>query len=293
MTNTSPPRRFALWVIPVIAMGTVVAVSMLSALFFGFSSMLDALSSDQHVTEGAAEGADEDQPLVEGAASSPSAVSPILCPDECYNPESVRLLTMGDADFRKLGVDQVAVVPPDYAPTMVGTIYTKESESWTSSGGSPDGCFFFQTSAAYGPTMDSALGSDDDEVYYLGTHAGDRAAFADQSVRLFESTEAASAYLAELQGVIDGCSQVEIGPADDRFSAVITPAPALDLPDTIAAVGWVHTADPGTRWRAYVFDVQAANAVVRIRLVTDGSISEKRFRTAVQTYLFQLELNKP
>ena len=108
MTNTSPPRRFALWVIPVIAMGTVVAVSMLSALFFGLSSMLDALSSDQHVTEGAAEGADEDQPLVEGAASSPSAVSPILCPDECYNPESVRLLTMGDADFRKLGVDQVA-----------------------------------------------------------------------------------------------------------------------------------------------------------------------------------------
>ncbi|NYF11268.1 hypothetical protein HDC94_002424 [Leifsonia sp. AK011] len=293
MANPQPSRAFALWVIPVLALGAIVGVSMLLALFFGVVSVVDALSPSRGANEAATAQDDGGQPLVQGTASASEAESPIVCPDECYDSQSVRLLTMGDADFRKLGVAELAEVPPNFTPITVGSVYDRENEDWTSSEGSPDNCFFFQASAAYGSVMDAALSSDDDEVYYLGTHTGDRAAFADQSVRLFDSTEAASAYLAELQETIDGCSRVEIGPRDDRFTAAITPAPALDVPETIAAVGWVHTADPGTRWRAYVFDLQAANAVVRIRLVTDGAISEKRFRTAVETYMFQLELNKP
>jgi hypothetical protein len=104
----------------------------------------------------------------------------------------------------------------------------------------------------------------------------------DQSVRIFDDSAAASTHLNRLAASIAGCESVEFGPVDDRYVAHVSAAPALALPDRIAAAGWVRTGVPGLRWRVYVFDLQHANLVVRLRLFTDGTIREEDFRAFVE-----------
>jgi hypothetical protein len=59
----------------------------------------------------------------------------------------------------------------------------------------------------------------------------------------------------------------------------ITAQAAIDVPNDVAAVGWVREGSPGPRWRSYVWDLQRGNLVVQVRVLTDGSVLEENVAT--------------
>ena len=87
-----------------------------------------------------------------------------------------------------------------------------------------------------------------------------------------------------------GCEGYEIGDAQTYWTADVSLAPALDLPETVAAAGWVEESPFG---RYYVWDLQRANIVVRTTVFTDGLITQEQADTFNETLATTLGLLKP
>ena len=235
-----------------------------------------------------------DQSLVSGEPGAPVAVRPLECAGPCFDDTSLPALTAPAERFARLGlIDETT--PPEFSdPVPAGVLIDGASESWVTSQGTPDECFFATSSAPYAVTYPSAEPDSSGTVVFLATHEDrDRVDLVDHSARLFPDTAAASDYLAALATAVSECGSLELGPDDDRRSATVTPMPALDLPDEVAAAGWVREGTPGPRWRCYVVDLQRGNVVVRIRLFTDGLITENQFRNTVELYAKQLATVEP
>lgn len=66
------------------------------------------------------------------------------------------------------------------------------------------------------------------------------------------------------------------------FAARVAAAPALRLPDSVAAYGWTESNDYS---RVYAVDLQRGNLVARVTLTTDGSgPTETEFRVLAEEY---------
>lgn len=230
-----------------------------------------------------------DQPLVEGEPGSSVAVDPLECAGPCFDESSIPALTADAQMFARLGLGEETAPPGTYDPTTAGQLAREGNQYWESYGGEPDECFFAPTSAPILAADESAGIESADAVHFLGTY--EDIVFVDmmeQSARVFPDSASASAYLAALATAIRSCDRVEIGPSDDRYSATITPTPALSLPNEVAAIGWVREGLPGARWRAYTIDLLRGNVVVRVRLLTDGAVTEQQYRNTVELYAKQL-----
>jgi len=230
-----------------------------------------------------------DQPLVTGEAASPHAATPLECPDVCFTDDSVEDAIALETTFARLGTRDATFPAGTYDPVSAGDLYRRDAAGWESYNGTPDSCFFGPTSSPYGASLDPANGEVEDLVHFVGTHENvTRTNLVDQSVRVFADSATAVAFMEELSAQIADCPVIEIGPPGDRYTAEITAAPALDVDDSIAAIGWVRTGDPGPRWRSYTMDLQRSNLVVRMRLLTDGSLTEEEFRAFAVDYGEQL-----
>lgn len=228
----------------------------------------------------------EDQPLVVGEPGSPVAVEPVQCPDSCFDATSILTLEMDEWDFDKHGFP-VPISLDDADETAAVSAAIERFLGGAQAGANPDACLFAEPGAPISTFTDADRASSD-LLVTLAKYSDDaRHDEATQSVRLFPSTEAAASYLSELSWGVKSCAAA----AAER--AVVTSAPGLEVPDSLADVGWVATSEPGVGWRRYVFNIQAANAVVRFEYVTDGSVTEKRIRSSVQFYLTQLAYNLP
>ncbi|MBU1459100.1 MAG: hypothetical protein KKC89_06010, partial [Gammaproteobacteria bacterium] len=66
------------------------------------------------------------------------------------------------------------------------------------------------------------------------------------------------------------------------WSTAVAPAPALDVPDSVAALGWSQSNQWG---RTYEVDIQRGNLVVRLVLNSDGAgPTEQQFRQIAEDY---------
>lgn len=240
----------------------------------------------------------QEQPLLSGDPGIPVAVEPLECTGPCFDESSLPALTAPAERFARLGlVDETT--PPEFAEHgTAGELAVRDAQTWREAGGSPDECFFATTSAPYAAVLPDLAAPDatgaDDPLVFLATHE-DRARIdlADHSVRIFPDTAAATAYLTALADAISGCDQFGIQPEGERREGTVTPLPALSVPDEVAAVGWVREGQPGPRWRAYVVDIQRGNVVLRIRIFTDGLITEQQFRNTVELYAKQVATVEP
>lgn len=268
-----------------IATGALVLVGLLTTAVVAFvNGTIEAFDRDVK----------PDQPLVSGDPGVPVAQRPLECEGPCFDETSLPALTAPDERFSRLGlIDETT--PPEFAdPVPAGELIADASEWWLTYHGTPDQCFFVTSSAPYAATYPSAEPDSADTVVFLATHEDrDRIDLVDHSARLFPDTAAATAYLAGLAAAVSDCEGIEVGPDDDRQTATITPMPALALPDEVAAAGWVREGTAGPRWRCYVVDLQRGNVVVRIRLFTDGLITEHQFRNTVELYAKQLATVEP
>jgi hypothetical protein len=229
-----------------------------------------------------------DQPLLGGAPGSPVAIQPLVCETACFTDASVPATLARESEIAQLGVTDTTEPAGTFDPVTAEQLVRSAAADWEAYDGAPDACFFAPASSPVGATLTFDADSDD-AIHFTGTHQDEaRYEMFDQAVRVFPDSATAEAYMSALSESIDACHVITIGPPEDRYSAEISPAPALDPDPATAAVGWVRTGDPGPRWRAYVFDVQFGNLVVRSRMLTDGRVTEQEFRSYVEGYSAQL-----
>lgn len=278
-----PPRRPA-WLIPVIA-GAVVLVLGIGALVVGavvfFTTVSRTAAGNDPVTV-----AGPPAPPATGDPGSPVAADPLDCVG-CFTPRDAARLRLAPLVYLDLGLDY-----DDGAPysTTVGEELDLSVDGWQDVGGDPAECFFAfpQSPIAHTPDGRTAEG-DDDHLHYPSWHFDETETYwLTEGVRLFDDSDAATAYMAGLETAVDGCDTYSL--PDNGWIARLEAAPALDLPASVAAYGWVET---GGYNRYYVFDLQRGNLVLRVALGSDGvGPTEAEFRAFAESYadlLGQLE----
>ncbi|CAN5183416.1 hypothetical protein BH09ACT5_BH09ACT5_01440 [soil metagenome] len=227
------------------------------------------------------------EPLATGEPGSPVALDPLECPSQCLTYQQVDETAFTQDDLFALGLtveDEGAGVGSAYAANSELSYVVK---NWERGGTSPDACFPMSLTEPLAVALGEDLESPTDRIYYVSAYSDrDQWDYEFQSARVFESTEAASNHMASLSELVAGCTHYSAGNTDGMtWEADVTPAPALTVPDGVAAVGWQEAS---TNYRYYVFDLQRGNIVVRTTLFVTGSTPEKDFREAVANLALRL-----
>lgn len=220
-----------------------------------------------------------------GAPGSPEAAEPVACPSSCFTAAANKELIPGYPVLAALGLQKDVYPPGTYDPVTAGEVYRSNLASWRAANGDPDECFFAPINSPVGSSIADGQTENPDVVTFVGTwgNASQRS-FVDVSSRLFPDTSSASGYLRELATNIQKCTRVDVGPDTNRQVLTVRPAAAITVPTSEAEVGWVRLGTTASEGRAYVIDIQRGNLVVRLRVVTDGTITEARFRSFATTF---------
>lgn len=163
----------------------------------------------------------------------------------------------------------------EFDPATVASVAPKVGEQWQDVGGDEE-CAFLPGNAPY-----FAVGSDaasEDPIVWVQTwQTGDET--MDIAARVFATSEEASTFMRDLHARVAVCpwQDLDVPTAGGLNTTLIqiTPQAAIDVPDEVAAVGWVREGAQGARWRSYVWDLQRGNLVVQVRVLTDGRILEQ------------------
>lgn len=235
-----------------------------------------------------------DQPFVEGPAQQPDATSPLLCPGSCFDIDASDLLAVSAADAASLSIEDELHGVGDLGSSTVAETAPVGGERWLAVGGDAE-CSFIPTSAPYFPVGPDSTSADpirwvqvwetDDEVMDIAT-------------RVFPTTEDASAFMHDLHARVAACpwQDLDIPAAGglDTSLIQITAQAAIDVPNDVAAVGWVREGEPGPRWRSYVWDLQRGNLIVQVRILTDGRVLEQDVSAFVELVATRLgDLQSP
>jgi hypothetical protein len=274
------------WAIALIVVGSVVLVGGIVAGAIALASLTrDVIVAIPQVPVPD----DEAPPLVEGDVASPYAVTPMEC-GGCFGEEYLESTQIDRSELLELGLNKTPQPFSDYA-------YDADDEAglfkqgWREAGGAPGECFVTLPSSPISQGPEDEAKSDGSQIWYTGSFTNDGEwSSLGQSVRMFVSDQEAVDYMLDLNDRIAGCTHYTSGEGDTYWEADVTPAPALTLPASVAAVGWVESA-PYSRY--YSFDVQRGNMVIRTALFTDYGITEKEFRTLVEHVAEQLGAMTP
>lgn len=216
-----------------------------------------------------------DQPFLVGPAQQPDAKTPLACPERCIGLQSAEAMLVSAEEAAQLSIRDERYGVGELEPSTVAAVAPDVGERWLEVGGGAE-CAFFTGNAPY-----FAVGTDstsDDPISWVQTwQTGDE--MMDISAREFDTSEQASGFMHNLRDRVAACPWQDLDvPAAgglDTTLVQITPQAAIEVPDEVAAVGWVREGTPGARWRSYVWDLQRANLVVQVRVMTDGRILEQ------------------
>ncbi len=255
-----------------------------STLFSNVDELIS--SSDLGSDDGSGEsepstGVSDNEEPISGPAQSARAASPHDCAGNgCFTDEVIASVIPSEEVFDDLHLGTVYDAYGDYDSSTPGQERRYTLESWQDQEGSPDACFFtyYSTPGIEPIVLEKGAGSD--QIDYIGSHTDTREySSLSQSTRLFDDSAIAADYMSGLAEPIDGCSPYESTYEydGDTYSTVttVTAAPQLDLPDSVAAIGWVEDSENG---RYYVYDLQVGNLVVRSILSTYNEVTEQEFR---------------
>lgn len=279
-----------------IALGALLVIGGLgAAIYFVAQSAISTLDSAEPDTP--ASPTDENEyvpiefePLVEGAPSNPSAVEPMQCADACFSQGMLSRAQPDRASINDLGLPNIES-PFGVDSSSPDTEYTNSSRTWVSGEGEPEACFFTYLTSPVVATLGDRPETSTDQIDFLSyAYSEDEYSYLSMSSRLFGSSARAEEHMAMVHSLVPGCESYDIGTGQDFWTADVSPLPALDLPASVAATGWV---EDGPFGRYYVIDLQRGNLVVRSTLGTDGAITETDFRSFVENYAAKLvELDK-
>lgn len=276
--HPAPPRRARRrWLLPVIVggslavVGLVVGVAILAVQLAGWARDLPLA--------GGTLSEETQEELLLGDPGSPIAVDPLDC-TRCFTLPDARTLGLPEERYEDVGLTES---DGGSFYLTAGEDQAQQTHWWDDSGGTPDNCYFAYSKGPlfFTPGESGEATEFHDPVYYPVWHF-DESMFNSftEGVRVFDDSAAAVGHLAALESAIAGCpdySMPEFG-----WAAALTAAPALDLPDSVAAYGWVES---GGIHRFYAVDLQRGNLVARLTLASDPSgPSEAEFRSLVEAY---------
>jgi hypothetical protein len=225
-----------------------------------------------------------EDPLVTGDKASPVAVEPMEC-GGCFGADDLGFTIIETDELQAVGLTTMVEPWTDYTAHFdsEATFFKK---SWRDATGDPDECFVTYPAAPI-DILDDEIVDDGSIIAYTGTYSDDDEwSTLGQSVRLFPSDQDAMDYMAGVAGSIDACTHYRSGERDTYWEADVTPAPALNIPSSVAAIGWVETTELYSRY--YSFDLQRGNMVIRTGLGTAEEISELEFRALMEHVALQL-----
>ena len=215
-----------------------------------------------------------DQPFLVGPPQQPAAVAPLVCDHQCFELDAAESLAVTTAEVAQLRIKDERFGVGEFEPITVAEASAGMGDQWLEVGGDA-ACSFVPANAPFVAAGDGS--ASEDPIAWIQTwESGDE--MMDLSARSFESTEAAAAFMLDMYGRVAACPWQDLDfPSAgglDTSLVQITAQAAIEVPDDVAAVGWVREGNVGPRWRSYVWDLQRGNLVVQVRILTDGRILE-------------------
>ncbi len=223
----------------------------------------------------------EEGPLLEGEAGAPAPQQPTECDDPCFGVEHLWEAKLTAADFERLGTPVVLDPQGTWADTTPVEQNRFGLEYWNENAFTPDDCLFTasETPVIIERGAPRDLGG---SIHWLTSFESEsRSSIAVRAVRFFPTAQAAQEHLAALHAAIPGCSSYAPDGPFGSWPTEVTAMPALAVPPTTAAVGWVESTDRVGRY--YAVDILRSNAVLRLTLWTDTGIGEEAFRTLAES----------
>ncbi|GAA1764002.1 hypothetical protein [Agromyces humatus] len=268
IVEPSPAKRRGLrwWAWALIALAVVVVLSVpVLGMFAYIGHSLSETSPDQ--------------PFIDGSPQQPDAKAPLACPQRCFELDAAARIAISAEDVAQLSIQDERYGVGALEPSTVAAVAPAAGEQWLALGGDEE-CAFLPANAPFiaaGPGSASA-----DPISWVQTWETDDEV-VDIAARAFSTTEEASAFMRDLHERVAACpwQDLDIPTAGGLDSSLvqITSQAAIDVPNEVAAVGWVREGSPGPRWRSYVWDLQRGNLVVQVRVLTDGRILEQQVAT--------------
>lgn len=282
--TAAPARRSRTGLIVGLTLGGTALLAVILAAVVGGAVALSTRIADQieqsaprDGDESGAEVPDEPEPILEGEPGSPVAVDPLDC-DDCFTALATRDLPLAEEDYADVGL---TVSDEQWGSDSAAREHRVSLGDWRDSEGTPDACFALYTIGPVPPTTEDVDSADTaDTIYYAPYHSSeDEASGMTEAIRVFESSRAAAAHLEAVNASIAECPQYSA--AGDGYAAVVSAAAALEVPDDVAAVGWVEESGP---FRYYGMDLVRGNLVVRLTLSTGPAVTEADFRGLAEAY---------
>jgi hypothetical protein len=263
-----------------VIIGSVLVAALLVAGVAFAAVQIVALAGPSAVDSGGENpGSTRPEPLLEGDPGSPLAEEPLPC-GACFGLADARDIQLPDASYEALGL---FVSDESTYEVTVGDEQTSNTKWWRSDGGTPEECYYGYAKAPlfFAPGKQDDPAANTDMIYYPDWHSDeDEYYFFTEGVRVFDDSALATAFLAGVESAVAACPSLSFPEAG--YSAQVSPAPALELPASVAAYGWVESGGDG---RYYGFDLQRGNLVARLTLSSDGlGPSEQEFRRLVEEY---------
>jgi hypothetical protein len=227
----------------------------------------------------------EFEPVQVGEPGSPVAVEPLECVDNCFGQDVFALAVTDDVSVERLGLGQTDYRLGDYGTTDPSAENDENLGYWYADEGSPGNCFFTYFGTPVVPTSTIGSNSTDPIEHTQGSSSEDYYSTLGMAARVFSSSDAAAEHMGLLADKVNSCDHYSTNPEYEESEWEVEPASAFTVPKSVSVVGWVETSN---YTRYYTYDLQHANLVVRILLITDGSTSETAIREFVSAYSRQL-----
>jgi hypothetical protein len=214
---------------------------------------------------------------IDGAPGPTVAAEPMQCPDHCFTADAAPSTIPPGAELDAIGLTKLTETWGGEASLQEA--YDATATSWRQDRGTPTACFDVYSAAPMAAALGSPPGPTEDVIKFLGSHSNRSGhSIMYQTVRIFPTSQGAVEHLAGLDEQLQRCSAYDVTVNGVLRSSSVTRAAAVQLPDSVAAVGWVETSSRGNY---FAFDLQRSNMVVRTYLITDGQVSESQFRALI------------
>jgi hypothetical protein len=281
------PKRLSGGAVALIVTGSVLAVllivgGLVVALALAASTVSETLDESAPGWRG-------DLPLVSGEPGASTPLAPVDCPDPCFSEVSVAKTLASSANLKALGTPDTTEEWGTYSTSNPATDWRYATEQWLDYKLGPDRCFFEILGSPVVSSYTTRPKNTTDTIHFIGSFANSsETTTVSQSLRLFQTSELAEEHMESLAGAISGCSSFK----DDAGStSFVSAAPAISVPDSVAAVGWREDSEDWNRY--YVFDVQRGNMVLRTMIWSSGDVTERDFRKFIEATATQLSEIEP
>lgn len=223
----------------------------------------------------------EPLPLLEGEPGDPRPLEATECDDPCYGEDHQWEAKLDAAAFERLGTPVVRDPSGTYLDSTPREQYDQTLDYWRLNGYAPDTCAFTGTESPVATVIGSPPSSEDPIYWLTSFESEDGISIATRAMRLFPTAAAAQEHLAQQHRLVSMCDGYGYSEDERGWGSIVTPMPALEIPPVVAAVGWTESLDGFGRY--YVVDVMRSNAVVRLLVWTNNSITEESFRALATT----------